>query len=59
MAGILIAIYLVIGALASVLIWIILIASKRRENSAKTVKREHSESNLFREPNTKPSRFHS
>ncbi len=58
MAGIFIAIYLVIGALASALIWVILIASKRRQNKAKNVKRGRLESNLIHEPNTKPSRFH-
>jgi hypothetical protein len=59
MAGILIVIYLVVGALASALLWVILIASKRRSNKDKSVKRERSESNTFREKNTKPSRFHS
>ena len=58
MIGILITIYLIIGALASALIWVILIASKRRENKAKKAKHERLESNLFREPSTKPSRFH-
>jgi hypothetical protein len=57
MAGILITVYLVIGALASALIWIILVASKRLENKAKNVKRGRLESNLIREPNTKPGRF--
>jgi len=59
MIGILITAYLIIGALVSALIWVILIASKRRENKAKNMKREHLESNLFHEPNTKPSRFQS
>jgi len=59
MAGILIAVYLILGALASGLIWIILIASKRRGDKARNVKRERLESNLFREPNTKTSRFRS
>ena len=59
MAEILIATYLIIGALVSALIWVILIASKRRENKAKNVMRGRLESNLFREPNTKPSRFQS
>ena len=58
MIGILITVYLIIGALASAFIWAILIASKRRENKTKNVHRERSESNLIREPNTKPSRFH-
>jgi hypothetical protein len=57
MAEILITAYLVIGALAFALIWVILIASKRRENKAKNVSREHIESKLFHEPNTKTSRF--
>jgi hypothetical protein len=57
--GILIAVYLAIGALASALIWVILIVSKGRENRAKKVNRGHLESKLFRETNTKPSRFQS
>ena len=59
MAEILVIAYLVIGAMVSALIWAILIVSKRRENKAKQVKRERLESNLFREPNTKASRFRS
>ena len=59
MAEILIAVYLIIGALVSALIWVILIASKRGENEAKNVKRGRLESKLFREANTKPSRFQS
>jgi hypothetical protein len=57
MIGILITAYLIIGALMSALIWVVLIASKRREKKAKNVNRERLESNLFQEPNTKPSRF--
>lgn len=57
MLGILIVAYLIIGALAFALIWIILIASKRRQNKAKMMKYERFESNLFREPSSKPSRF--
>lgn len=57
MATILIIVYLVIGALASGLIWAILIASKRRENTARRANPERPESKIFREPNTKPSRF--
>ena len=57
MAEILIIAYFVIGALASALIWIILIASKRSETNAENVKRGRLKSNLFREPSTKPSRF--
>jgi hypothetical protein len=56
MAGILITVYLVIGALASGLLWLILIASKRRENKAKNVKHGRLKHLLFGEPNTKPSR---
>jgi hypothetical protein len=59
MVGILVAIYLVLGALASALIWIILIASKQRGNRAKDAKRERLESKLFSERSTKASRFHS
>jgi hypothetical protein len=57
MIGILITAYLIIGALVSALIWVILIASKRRENKANNVNRERLESKLLREPSTKPSRF--
>lgn len=57
MAAILIIAYLVLGALASALIWVIMIASKSRENKAKNVNPGRLESKLFREPNTKPSRF--
>lgn len=58
MAGILITVYLVIGAMASALIWVILIASKRRANKAKHVKRERLESDPLREPSKKQSRFY-
>lgn len=57
MATFLIIVYLVIGALASGLIWAILIASKRRENKARRANLERSESKIFGEPNTKPSQF--
>jgi hypothetical protein len=59
MAGILITAYLGIGALVSALIWVVLIASKRRENKAKNVQGERLESNLFREASKKPSRSQS
>lgn len=58
MAAILITGYLVIGALASALIWAILIASKRRDNKAKHTNHERLRSKLVQKPNTKPSRFH-
>jgi hypothetical protein len=58
MATILIAGYFVIGALASALIWLALIASKRRENKAKQSNHERMKTNLIRKPNTKASRFH-
>lgn len=57
MAEILITAYLVVGALASALIWVILMASKRRENKTKNLNVGRVEYNLFREPNSKPSRF--
>ena len=57
MLGILIATYLIIGAFAFAFIWMILIASKRRENRVTSVQRGRSESNLFMEPNTETSRF--
>ena len=49
MAGILITAYLVIGTLASALIWMTLIASTKGENRAKIVKGERLESNPLRE----------
>ena len=57
MAWIFITAYLVIGALASALIWVILIASKRSANEARKAKGERLESNPFREPNPKQTRF--
>jgi hypothetical protein len=57
MLGILIATYLLIGALASALIWMILIASKGRENKVISMKRGRSESGLFTEANTETSSF--
>jgi hypothetical protein len=45
--------------LASALIWLILVASKRHQNKAKNVNRERLDSTLFHERNTKPSRFRS
>jgi hypothetical protein len=57
MVAILIAAYLVVGALASGLIWLILIASKRPEKKANNMKRGRLESALFRGANKKPSRF--
>lgn len=57
MATILIVAYFVVGAVVSGLIWAILIASKRREDKFRQEKRERPDTDLFREPNTKPSRF--
>jgi hypothetical protein len=56
MLGILIATYLIIGALASALIWMILIVSKRRENRVVSLKPARLESNLLGEANAEPSR---
>lgn len=58
MVQILITAYLTIGALAAGLIWMALIASKRRDEKTKNVEYRSVKYNLFREPNTKPSRFH-
>lgn len=52
MLTILIATYLILGALAFALIWAALIASKRRDNRAKIVNRERLESKIFRESHT-------
>ena len=59
MIAIVITVYLIIGALVSALIWIILIASKRRENKAKNVDRGRVDSKLIHEPNTNTSKFRS
>jgi hypothetical protein len=58
MAEILITTYLVVGALGAGLIWAVLIASKRRERKANNVNHRRLGYSLFRERNTKPSRFH-
>jgi len=58
MAEIFVTAYLGVGALAAALLWMALIASKRRDDKAKNVNHERSKFNLFRERNTKPSRFH-
>ena len=58
MAEIFVTAYLGVGALAAALIWMALIASKRHDDKSKNVNHERSEFNLFRERNTKPSRFH-
>lgn len=58
MVQILITAYLTIGALAAGLIWMALIASKRRDEKTKNVEFRSVKYNLFRERNTKPSRFH-
>ena len=57
MITILIAAYLIIGAFAFALIWIALIASKRRNNSAKDVNQERIKSVFLRKSHTKPSSF--
>lgn len=58
MAGILITAYLITGAFAFALIWMALVASKRRQNKAQSSNYGRVKYNLFREPHTKPSRFH-
>jgi hypothetical protein len=58
-AEILVTAYLVVGAVASAFIWVILVASKGRQNKAKNVNVGRLEYNLFRETNTKSSRFQS
>ena len=57
MITILIATYLIIGALAFGLIWAALIASKRRNNRVKNVTRERLESKHLRESHTEPGSF--
>jgi hypothetical protein len=57
-AEIFIGAYLIVGLLAAALIWIALIASKRRDDKAKDVNYDHLKYSPFRERNTKPSRFH-
>jgi hypothetical protein len=48
--------YLIVGALASGLIWMALIASKRHEAKEETLSYDTVEYGSFREPSTKPSR---
>lgn len=48
--------YLIVGALASGLIWTALIASKRHEAKEENVSYDSVEYNPFRERSTKPSR---
>ena len=57
MAEIFVTAYLVVGALVAALIWMALIASKRRDEKAQKANYGRLEYNLFRERNTKPSRF--
>jgi hypothetical protein len=57
MAEFFVTAYLVVGALVAALIWIALVASKRRDEKARKVSFGRLEYNLFRERNTKPSRF--
>lgn len=58
MAEIFVTAYLLLGGIAAALIWTVLIASKRRDRrEEKNVNHSALEySQLFREPNTKPSR---
>jgi hypothetical protein len=49
----LITAYLVIGAFVSALIWVILIASKRRHNQTKNIDRGRVEAKLSHAPNAK------
>ena len=57
MVEIVVTAYLVVGALAATLIWTALIASKRPNEKAKRVNHGRLQYSLFRERNTKPSRF--
>lgn len=50
--------YLIVGGLATVLIWSALAASKRRIHNSRNVHYHSLRYNPFREPNTKPSRLH-
>lgn len=60
MITILIAAYLIIGAFVFALIWMVLIASKRRYNTAKNGNQEKSrEAVILRESQAKPSSFRS
>jgi len=58
MAEIFVTAYLGVGALAAALIWMAVIASNHHDDKVKNVNHERLEYNLFRERNTKPSRFH-
>lgn len=58
MAEICMSAYLIVGILATTVIWSTLVASKRRGDRAKQAN-YRLKYNPFPEPNTKPSRLHS
>ena len=57
-AEICVSAYLITGGVAAALIWSVLKASKRHQHKARNENYGQLDSKLFREGNTKPSRFH-
>jgi hypothetical protein len=58
LAEICITAYLIVGGVAVVMIWAALVASAPRDGKARDVKYNHLGYSPFREPTTRPSRFH-
>ncbi len=58
MMEIIVSAYLIIGGLATSVIWTALIASKRHDDKAANANYDHLEFSAFRRHDTKPSRFH-
>jgi len=59
MAEIFVTTYLGLGFIATMLIWLALMASKQSKNQAGNSSKKHFGYNHFRDRNTQPSRLHS
>jgi len=59
MVEILVVAYLVLSLLATLLIWTVLIASKRLDDESQTMKYESLRSKRFLDSKTEPINFHS
>jgi len=59
MVEILVVAYLVLSLLVTLLIWTVLIASKRLDDESQTMKYESLRSNRFLDSKTEPINFHS
>lgn len=59
MVEILVVAYLVLSLLVTLLIWTVLIASKRLDDESQTMKHESLRSNRFLDSKTEPINFHS